>query len=744
MPQSKRMSLSSLKAMLASEKADALAAMSAAQLSGERARAQDYYVGDMNQDMPAPEGRSRAVSSDVADTIEGLMPSLMDIFCGSDEVVRFEPVGAEDEAAAQQESDYVNHVFLQQNPGFMVTYAFIKDALLSKVGIVKVYWDEREQEERETYLDQSDDAFALLAQAVIASEGALEIIAHTEKTDPATGVLTHDVTLLKTRQFAQARVEGVPPEEFGIERGARTHRDCNYCFHDVIKSESALIAQGFDAAQVKAITSYTGLTEIETLARDTAQEHLTSVGENANPAGRMIKVTEHYIRMDYEGTGKAQLYQVTSGGDLGDILRKGGIDHIVPFDAIPFAAMTPVPVTHRFFGRSVADLVLDIQRIKTALVRGMLDNLYLRNHPRVEVAEQFAGPNTLDDLLVSRPGGVVRVRQPGGIAWQEVPDVTPSIYPALDYFDTVREMRTGVTRQSQGVDANALQNQSATAVAQAFSLSQAKMKLIAKILAETGIRDMFALLHATIRKHGQQSETVRLRNAWVTVDPRNWKTRSDMTINVGLGTGGKAERFAHLMAIVNLQKEAVGAGKVNLVDDAKLYNSVSQLTRLLDYKNADLFFNDPSAANADGTPRFPVPQPVPDPDVLKAQAQAQVDHAKLQADAAHQQLKLQGETQLAQRKAELEAQLMLVDASLRERADKRAQELHALELQHRCELHQLEMAKAGFPPMPTMNAALAPDGTKCSCNSNHCSCISNQSGKHVEVTTNEPSCSCQS
>jgi len=155
MPETKRMSLSSLKAMLASEKADALAAMSAAQLSGERARAQDYYLGEMDQDMPALDGRSRAVSSDVADTIEGLMPSLMDIFCGSDEVVRFEPVGAEDEAAAQQETDYVNHVFMQQNAGFMMTYGFIKDALLSKVGIVKVYWDEREQEERETYLDST-------------------------------------------------------------------------------------------------------------------------------------------------------------------------------------------------------------------------------------------------------------------------------------------------------------------------------------------------------------------------------------------------------------------------------------------------------------------------------------------------------------------------------------------------------------------------------------------------------------
>src|SRR5207253_7325533 len=147
-----KMSLSELKAMLAAEKADALAAVSASKLSHERADAMDYYLGDMTRDMPAPEGRSRAVSSDVADTIEGLMPSLMDIFCGADEVVRFEPVGAEDEAAAQQETDYVNQVFMQQNPGFMVMYSFIKDALLSKVGIVKVFWDEREQEERETYL----------------------------------------------------------------------------------------------------------------------------------------------------------------------------------------------------------------------------------------------------------------------------------------------------------------------------------------------------------------------------------------------------------------------------------------------------------------------------------------------------------------------------------------------------------------------------------------------------------------
>jgi len=173
------MSITDLKSMLASEKADALAAVSAARLAEERADAMDYYLGDMSRDMPPQDGRSRAVSTDVSDTIEGLMPHLMDIFAGSDEVVRFEPVGPEDERAAAQETDYVNHVFMQQNPGFVILYSFIKDALLSKTGIVKVWWEEREEESRETYYDLSEEQFALLAQAVAESDGAMKIVAHT-------------------------------------------------------------------------------------------------------------------------------------------------------------------------------------------------------------------------------------------------------------------------------------------------------------------------------------------------------------------------------------------------------------------------------------------------------------------------------------------------------------------------------------------------------------------------------------
>jgi len=180
-----KLSTSELRSLISTQKADALAATQSAKLTLERERNDRYYNGDMEMDLPSEIGRSSAISSDVADVVEGLMPHLMDIFAGSDEVVRFEPVGPEDEQGAQQETDYVNHVFMQQNPGFMVMYSFIKDALLLKNGIVKVWWDEREEEEKETYYDLNEDQFALLAQAVMQPDSGLEIIEHTVNNEAA-------------------------------------------------------------------------------------------------------------------------------------------------------------------------------------------------------------------------------------------------------------------------------------------------------------------------------------------------------------------------------------------------------------------------------------------------------------------------------------------------------------------------------------------------------------------------------
>jgi hypothetical protein len=526
---------------------------------------------------------------------------------------------------------------------------------------------------------------------------------------PMPAPVTHDVTIVSTRKQAQVRVMGVPPEEFGVERGARTLKDCNYCFHETPRSVGDLIAQDYDEDQVKAIASST-ISDSETLSRDTVDEQEPE-RDSLNEMARQVRVTEHYIRMDYEGNGKPCIYRITTAGEGGAILKRDGKEDIERVDEYPFAAASPVPQSHRFFGRSVADLVMDIQRIKTALLRGVLDNVYLVTNPRVEVAEANAGPNTLDDLLVSRPGGVIRTKTAGGLNWQVVPDITSSVYPALQYMDATREMRTGVNNQSQGIDANALQNQSATAVAQVFSASQMRTKLIARILAE-GVRDMFALLHGAIRRHGQQAQTVRLRNSWVQVDPRNWKTRNDMTINVGLGSGGKAQQFAQAMAVANFQKELLVGGKTNLVDDKGLYNTGAELLKIMGHKNPDKFLNDPAAKDPQtGQLLHPPAEPQPPESVLVAQIKAQTDKEKMgvqaqldqqaderkaqieavqaQGDMATEQQRLQAELALAQQKFELERELKLMDFQLKK-------QMHDEEMQMRREQHQQAMAAGAF------------------------------------------------
>lgn len=556
--------------------------------------------------------------------------------------------------------------------------------------------------------------------------------------------ITHDVKILRTRKVRRARAVSVPPEEFGIERNARTIADSNYCFHRIpTHTEGSLIAQGYDADQVKELPTYSFSDNTEQLARDTVDEEMWASGDDANRAARPVEVIEHYIWMDYEGDQKPCLYKVTTGS-TGDVLKKDGEPDVEEFDVMPFASATPVPIPHRFFGRSIADLVMPAQREKTALKRGALDNLYLHNNPRVEVAEQLAGPNTLDDLLVSRPGGIVRTKTPGGLQWQVVPDITGSIYPMMQYIDAELESRTGLSKQSQGIDANALQNQSATAVAQVFSASQLRVKLIARAMAE-GVRDIFSLLHATIRKHGQEAQTVRLRGSWTQVDPRQWKTREDMTIHVGLGTGGKAQQFAQTMALANFQKELLLGGKTHLVGDDKLFNTASELTKIMGHKNPDKFFDDPGAKDPQtGQLLHPPQPPPPDPAMVKVQADAQIKQQELQmrgqeivasaeiekqsderkaqiealqaeADIATQNQKIQAEMALAQQKFEFERELKLMDFQLK-------REMQAAELEMKREQHQQQLeagvfkvaagAEAHDQKMEQMKSAPKPKGNK--------------------------------
>lgn len=469
----------------------------------------------------------------------------------------------------------------------------------------------------------------------------------------------HDVTIVRRRDYGCARIAPVPPEEFGISKRQRSisMRDCDYCFHEVTRTESELIEMGFDEDQVKELPDGDTDDTEEAVTRDTVSETMDEGPATLNKANRRIKVTEHYCKLSYEDDEPARLYRITTAGESDEVLKRDGKKDVIPIDFVPFAAITPVIMTHRFFGRSVADLVMDIQRIKTALLRQMLDNVYLANNQRTEVAETHASKNTIEDLLSNRPGGIVRTKQPGGLIPIPNQEIGSFTFPMIEYMDATREWRTGVTRQGQGIEADALQNQTAAAVNKVYSAAQARMRLIARIFAETGIKDLFWVLHGTIRKNAKKSETVRLRNKWVPVDPRQWQTRDDMTANVGLGQGSREQQLAFMMALIGVQKEALMQPGLKLTDPQHVYNALKKITELGGEKNPEKYWTDPAERAQEPTP--------PDPKQAQAEAEIKLEQEKAKATLQLEQGKSQAQLQLDQARSQQEAQ----QAQMRNAAD---------------------------------------------------------------------------
>jgi len=488
----------------------------------------------------------------------------------------------------------------------------------------------------------------------------------------------HDVTVVTRRKYGCAKVAPVPPEEFGIQRVARSIPDCGYCFHEVLRIAGEMVAEGWDETQIASLPTRVITNQTEQLARDTVDEETGLSQTEADDASRPVAITEHYVRMDYEGDGKPRLYRVTTGGGEGQILRRKGEDQIIQIDMIPFASMTPVIVTHRFFGRSIADLVMDIQRIKTALVRGLLDNTYLAVNPRPVISEQHANENTLDDLLVSRPGAPVRVRQPGGLDWTQMPPIAGELLPVLQYVDSEREWRTGVTRIGQGVDPTVLQNQTATVAAQQYSAAAAKTKLIARIFAETGIKDMFILLHGVIRKHQKKPGMMPQGKEWIEVDPRDWKKREAMTVNVGLGGGGQQQELANAQTIGMWQQQMLAGGMIDVVQKKNVYNAAKLGLRAMKIRDPDTYFTDPDSPQAQqiAQQQAQAAQQKPDPklqvELIKQQGEqqanaqkAQLDQQKMTIDTQHQAAKNTAEAALAEKKFQLERELKIIEANLK-------------------------------------------------------------------------------
>ena len=607
------------------------------EISEQREKAQEYYYA-----LPfgnEVDGRSQYVDSTVQDTIEWIKPSLMRIFGSGDEFVKFAPHGPEDVDAAAQATDYVNYVFSKDNNGWEIMYSWFHDALLQKNGIVKVWWDEYEEAKREEYHNLGEMEF----QFLIASNN-VEVVEHTEVSgNEVQGTETyHDVVIKRMDYDGRVRIENVPPEEFLISREAKSIEDARFVCHRVRKTLSELrvmypdqdfgpedLGSGDDDAYFSA----------ERLSRyefDDSENY--GFGGNEEEALREYWLHESFIKTDYDEDGIAELRKVCSVGSY--------IFSNEEIDKKPFVSITPLKIPHKFFGLSVADLVMDLQLIKSTLMRNLMDNAYNQNFGRYAVLE---GQANLDDLLTQRPGGIVRVKSPNAVMPLATPPLEPYSFQMLGYLDEVREARSGVNKNTQGINADALTSHTtATAVNAVMTNAQSRVELIARQFAETGVKQLMNCIYELLLKYQDKERVVMLRNEWVPVRPDMWSDKMDCTVSVALGNGSKDQQMAHLSNMLSFASQAMSGG-LPIVTPQNMYNLGAALIKAMGYQNVDDFLTPP-----------PPPQqgqegPSPEEQTMAMEQQNKMKELEIK----------QGELQVKMMKVQQDAKEAAVDAQLK-------------------------------------------------------------------------------
>lgn len=391
-----------------------------------------------------------------------------------------------------------------------------------------------------------------------------------------------------------------------------------------------------------------------------------------------IETFECYIRVDYDGDGIAELRRVVYAGM--EILEDDEIDYV------PFCSICPIPMPHKFFGTSLADRTMDLQLIKSTITRQILDNLYLTNNARVMAVD---GQVNLDDLLTVTPGGVVRVKNPNALQQLSVAPVAGQSFPMLQYLDGIQEKRTGISQASQGLDPNILQNTTATAIAAMQNAAGSKMELIARLFAEGGIRDLFKNVLHLLCKYQDKPRVIRLRGKYVSIDPREWDSSYDVTVNVGLGTGNRQEQMAMLAMVLQKQEQLLGTGiGQTLVGLTQYRSTLGRFIESAGFRDSNEFFREvtPEVEQALAA-QAQQQQPDPNMQAMMAQLQAQIqaDQARAQNEIQISQAKAQADIQLQREKAAAAIQLE------REKAQASLQ-LKAAEFQTEA---QLKAAKVG-------------------------------------------------
>ena len=637
------------------------------EISEDRITAQRYYDGEV--DIGFEDGRSKVVATKVRDTVRAIKPSLMRVFLSTARPVEFMPHGPEDVNMAEQATDYVHYEFQRSN-GYRVLNDAFHDALIKKQGIVKAYWEEMPEAEIYTYTNLSDDEYTFLVQ-----DDDVTVLEHTveqEMSMDEQGVEiktpVHSAKVSRKAYAGCLKIESVPPEEFFVDRNCRTLEDAHVVVHRSDMRASDLIAMGFDADEILKLDSFDAGTEMTEAERHERQGYSSDFNEtSSDPSMRSVTLTEAYMRVDVDGTGVAVLHRFLCGGTKYKLL-----DYELA-DELPFAKFEVDPEPHTFYGRSIADLVLDDQDAATSILRGILDNVAMTNNPRVGIVD---GAVNIDDVLNNEIGAIVRMRQAGAVQDLAVPFTAGQTLGALTYLDQLVEGKTGVSRASMGLDPDAMQSTTKAAVQATVQAAAGQVEVMVRNLAD-GARDLFGLMLRLLQKNMEDGAMMRMNGRFHPVDPKAFDIDMDVTINVGLGTGREEEKTNALAMALQQQTMVYQTyGPMNgLVSLTNIRNTLSDILASSGIRNADRYFapitpeiemqllqmqqQQQAALAGQNQPQDPAAV-MAQAEQMKAQTRAQVDLQRAQMDDARKREDMTMQDDL---KRDQMAQNLYVDAA---------------------------------------------------------------------------------
>ena len=573
-------------AIVSSELSSASGASENDAIQAGRQKALAAYLGDKGS---VVEGRSSVVSTDVADAIEWIMPEIMKAFTQNNEVVTFDPVGPDDRRQAQIESRYVYDILMKDNEGFIALHEFFKDALLQKNGFFKIWYENEPYVTVENYTGLNPLEFGMLQQ-----DPELEVTGMTERThsDEHGTMQVYDVNVKRTRHTGKIRIKCIAPDDMRINRmhDSVCLKDARFIAHAMTMTKSDLIEAGFDKEIVDSLP-----TESEEF-RESKNYRFSMQGENVAPYGGNSKdpsmytydVSECYMRMDLDGDGIAERVKITVAGF-------DNPTHILDIEEVeewPFVSATAILMSHKLFGLSVYDRLKEIQEQKTAIWRNILDNMYLKNNQRTIAVE---GMVNLDDLLISRPGGIIRAKRTDAVAPYVTPDLGSDVYRMVDYLDQVRAGRVGVSPEGSIADQSIGDAVGSEGVERLLNQKEELVGLMVRVFAETGIKPLMQMIRRLLMKHIDATVDYEYHDEWVQVAPKNWVQRNRTTVRVGTGSGNRQQQASALMAVLGYQEKLLANPGQALVTEANVFTALDDLAKVSGMPGAGAYFLDPDS-----------------------------------------------------------------------------------------------------------------------------------------------------